>query len=99
MLQELASMKTLDVAAFKEKLFKLQPRGGTDMELGINGGAKLFEGLPNEAGTGKQNRMMFLTDAQVGPFFAPPVCAACAHQRCLSRRGLCAAQLGVDFAR
>jgi len=93
-------MKTLDVAAFKEKLFKLQPRGGTDMELGINGGAKLFEGLPNKAGTGKQNRMMFLTDAQVGTFFfAPSVCAASTHQRCLSRRGLCAAQLGVDFAR
>lgn len=98
MVQELASMKTLDVAAFKEKLFKLQPRGGTDMELGINGGAKLFEGLANEAGTGKQNRMMFLTDAQVGTF-SHHQCAACAHQRRLSRRGLCAAQLGVDFAR
>ena len=65
MVQELASMKTLDVAAFKQKLFKLQPRGGTDMELGINGGAKLFEGITNESGAGRQNRIMFLTDAQV----------------------------------
>lgn len=97
--QELASMKTLDVAAFKEKLFKLQPRGGTDMELGINGGAKLFEGLANEAGTGKQNRMMFLTDAQPNSGSTSPdslmgICKANAETRKIYTSFF---GLGVDF--
>ena len=70
-------MKTLNVAAFKEKLFLLHPRGGTDMEEGINGGVKLFESLAGEGAlsVGKQNRIMFLTDARVRRLpssFAPP---------------------------
>jgi len=69
------------------------------MELGINGGAKLFEGLANEAGTGKQNRMMFLTDAQPNSGSTSPdslmgICKANAETRKIYTSFF---GLGVDF--
>lgn len=64
-MHKLESMKTLKMAALKDDLFKLKTRGGTDMEAGINAGTSLFHSLSGGEVTSKQNRIMFLTDAQV----------------------------------
>lgn len=61
-------MKTLNLGPFKSALLQLRPRGGTDMEKGIKGGTQLFDSVSGQA-QGKQNRIMFLTDAKVALYF------------------------------